>query len=83
VNLYQYDEGIFQIDWEAMEKSSTDSKYIHDVRMAECLTEKVVPIDCFNSIAVKDEEIQQFVQEKISTVEGDVPYINIQPWLKI
>jgi hypothetical protein len=83
VVLYQYDEGITKIDWEAMEKSSTESDYIHDVRMAECLTEKVVPLKCFHSIAVKNEEIRQLVQEKISIVEGNVPYINIQPWLNI
>ena len=83
VKLYPYDEGIAQIDWKAMEKSSTESEYIHDVRMAECLTEKVVPIGCFHSIAVKNEEIRQLVQEKISNVKGDVPYIDIQPWLNI
>lgn len=83
VILYRYDEGMAQIDWIAMERSSTESDYIHDVRMAECLTEKVVPINCFHSIAVKNEEIRQFVQKKISTCKGSVPYVDIQPWLNI
>lgn len=83
VILYDYNDGITRIDWNAMEKRSTESDYIHDVRMAECLTGKVVPLQCFHSIAVKNKEIRQLVQEKISTVKGNVPYINIQPWLNI
>lgn len=83
VKLYEYDEGINKIDWIAMEKSSTESKYIRDVRMAECLTEKIVPLNCFHSIAVKDNRILQFIKEKFSAVNGNKPFIDIQPWLKI
>lgn len=83
VKLYKYNEGISQIDWNAMEKSSMESDYTRNVRMAECLTEKVVPLNWFHSIAVKNEEIKSFVQKKISAEKGDKPFVDIRPWLKI
>lgn len=81
VQLLDYDTGIATIDWNAMESSSTLSDYNKNVRMAECLTEKVIPISCFHSIAVKDEPIKQIVEQKLQKISGEKPYVNIQPWL--
>ena len=83
VKLYKYDVGIEKIDWDAMEQSSTLSEYIHDVRMAECLTDKLVPLKVFHSIAVRNSNVQQMVQAKISKEKGNIPYVNIQPWLTL
>lgn len=83
VQLFEYSKGIQEIDWDSMEKSSTISDYIKNVRMAECLTEKIVPLSCFHSIAVRSEEVKQIVEDKIAQTDGDKPYVNIQPWLKI
>lgn len=83
VQLLEYNEGMQRIDWNAMEKSSTESEYIKNVRMAECLTEKIVPLNCFHSIAVRNKEAKRLVEEKIARVDGHKLYVNIQPWLKI
>lgn len=83
VNLFDYDEGIAEIDWDSMEESSTKSDYIKNVRMAECLTDKLIPISCFHSIAVRNETVKKIVTNKISFVRGDKPYVDIQPWLNV
>lgn len=82
VEIFDYDNGINIIDWDAMEKSSTESTYCKNVKMAECLTERVIPIDCFHSIAVRNDEIKELVEEKLKLVETAIPFVNIQPWLK-
>ena len=82
VQLLDYDTGIAAIDWDAMESSSTLSDYNKNVRMAECLTEKVVPVNYFHSIAVRDESIKRIVEQKLQIVYGTRPYVNIQPWLR-
>ena len=81
VEILDYDEGINSIDWEAMEKSSTESSYIKQVKMAECLTELVVPVECFTQIAVRNEEIKEEVEEKLKIFGQAKPHVNIQPWL--
>ncbi len=83
VELLSYEDGFEAIDWESMERSSTESDYIHDVRMAECLTNKVIPVNCFQSIAVKDESIQEIVEAKLRKYDGKIPHVNIRPWLNI
>ena len=83
VELFNFDEGISKIDWDAMEKSSTISNYVKNVRMAECLTEKLVPLECFHSIAVRNNSIKQIVIEKISHVYVNKPFVNVQPWLGV
>lgn len=82
VQLLDYDAGIAAIDWDAMESSSTLSDYNKNVRMAECLTEKVVPVKFFHSIVVRDESIKRIVEQKLQIVHGARPYVNIQPWLR-
>ena len=82
VQLLDYDTGIAAIAWDAMESSSTLSDYNKNVRMAECLTEKVVPVNYFHSIAVRDESIKRIVEQKLQIVHGTRPYVNIQPWLR-
>lgn len=81
VRLLNFDDGMNEIDWDAMESSSTASEYCKNVRMAECLTDKIVPVDCFQSIAVRNQDVKEIVEEKLQGVSGLKPYVNIQPWL--
>lgn len=81
VRLLSFDDGMNEIDWDAMESSSTASEYCKNVRMAECLTDKIVPVDCFQSIAVRNQDVKEIVEEKLQGVSGLKPYVNIQPWL--
>ena len=81
VQLLDYDTGLTNIDWDAMESSSTESEYNKNVRMAECLTDKKIYINDFFSIAVKDEETKKIINSKLKNRTGKKPYIDIQPWL--
>lgn len=83
--IYPYDEGINIIDWDIMElnKSSTlpygkDERYRTQVRMAECLSPKSIPIDDFLSICVKDDYSKTFVENILNKYKIKTPpYINI------
>ncbi len=57
--LYDYDEGFQRIDWGTMmEKNRTDD-YAKHVKMAECLTEKIIPINHFKCIYVPSEDVKE------------------------
>ena len=57
--LYDYDEGFQRIDWGTMmEKNRTDD-YAKHVKMAECLTEKIIPINYFICIYVPSEDVKE------------------------
>lgn len=79
--LYPYDEGFDLIDWDTMSKTGID-EYSKQVKMAECLTDKRVPINCINQIVVKDETVKTLVEEKLRNQNAAFPppYINIQNW---
>lgn len=83
VRLLSFDDGMNEIDWDAMESSSTLSDYYKQVRMAECLTDKVVPVNCFQSIAVRTQDVKVIVEQKLQGLIGSTPYVDIQPWLNI
>lgn len=83
VNLFDYDSGMDRIDWEAMERKATESGHCKNVKMAECLTELVVPTECFHSIAVRNPEIKKIVVEKLKRAKGEKPYVDVQPWLNV
>jgi hypothetical protein len=78
--LYNYEEGFSLIDWDAMAQSSSFSSTAHSTHMAECLTEKPIPVNCIQQIGVKDEQTKYIVEEMLQDVDGTLPYINIQPW---
>ncbi len=80
VNLLNYDEGFQSIDWNHMEKSSSESAEARLVRMAECLSDKPIPLNCFQSIAVEDDAKKRIIEGKLQKCKGRIPYVNIQPW---
>lgn len=82
VELLEYDEGMDTIDWEAMHTLGTEDDYIKNVKMAECLTDCVIPINAFNSICVKDEETKKIVENILREkgIEVPPPYVNPQKW---
>jgi hypothetical protein len=83
VELLEYDDGIRAIDWTTMEASSMSSEYARQVRMAECLTNKIVPVNCFQSIAVRNDDVKSYVEQKLTAVIGNSPYVDVRPWLNI
>lgn len=84
--LFEYSEGFKRIDWEVMEmtkedvnKQGIDERYHKQVRMAECLSPKPIAICDFQSIAVKDEETKQRVNEILDRHDIIIkPYIDIK-----
>lgn len=76
--LYDYDEGFQRIDWGTMmEKNRTDD-YAKHVKMAECLTEKIIPINHFKCIYVASEDVKEktiFILNE-NGVDFPPPFIN-------
>lgn len=78
--LYDYDEGMEMIDWQTLMTVGRDDTYAKHVKMAECLTELSVPIDCFQCIYVKNNEIKEIVEEKLrlGPINCPPPYVSVQ-----
>lgn len=81
-NLLEYDEGFKKIDWQAMDTLGTEDKYIKQVKMAECLTQLTIPAKCFQSIAVRNDEIRKYVKERLKChgIINKPPYVDIREW---
>ncbi|BEP28829.1 DarT ssDNA thymidine ADP-ribosyltransferase family protein [Helicovermis profundi] len=81
--LYDYDEGMRAIDWEIMHSYGTENENIKHVKMAECLTDKVIPAKYFLSINVRNENIKNYVQKLLKkyNIVHKPPHVNIQCWL--
>lgn len=78
--LFSYDEGFNKIDWDTlMEKNRADA-YAKEVKMAECLTDLVVPPNCFQCIYVPSEEIKRSVTDKLEKhgINCPPPYVNVR-----
>lgn len=45
--LYDYEEGFKRIDWDTMAKVGLSDQVSKQTKMAECLSAKVIPVDCF------------------------------------
>lgn len=80
--LYEYTEGLDAIDWDKMHTLGNDCEDVKHVKMAECLTDLVVPYDCFQSICVGNSKVEKkvlaIIKEKGKNTRP--PYINIRPW---
>lgn len=78
--LYNYEEGIINIDWETMEKVGTTDEYSRNVKMAECLTDKCIPAELFQCVYVPDIEIKKYI-ETLFHAKGIIeqpPYVSVQ-----
>ena len=80
--LMDYEEGFNSIDWEAMHTHGTDNEHIKNVKMAECLTHLVVPVEVFQCIYVKDKKTKSFVESKLkeNNIFNKPPYVDVQKW---
>lgn len=78
--LYDYADGINNIDWDTMEKAGTTDEYSRNVKMAECLTDKCIPADLFQCVYVPDEETKQYIEKLFQNkgITEQPPYVNIQ-----
>lgn len=78
--FYEYDEGFSKIDWDTLMEVGRDDNYAKEVKMAECLTDLIVPAECFKCIYVPSEEVKNIVEQKFRDNDLDFPppYVNVQ-----
>lgn len=77
--LYDYDEGFDLIDWDTLTKVGRNDTYAKEVKMAECLTDLIVPPKCFKCIYVPSEDVKQIVEKRFEkhNIDFPPPYINV------
>lgn len=77
--LYDYDKGFQMIDWGTMMEKNRKDDYAKQVKMAECLTEKIIPINYFNCIFVSSEDVKKktiYILKK-NGVDSQPPFVNV------
>nr|WP_314767538.1 DarT ssDNA thymidine ADP-ribosyltransferase family protein [uncultured Lachnoanaerobaculum sp.] len=79
--LFTFDKGMEEIDWETMEEKGREDTYAKEVKMAECLSESSIPATSFNCIYVANDKIKEYVTIKLKKygIVSEPPYINIMP----
>lgn len=79
--LYEYIDGMNNIDWDTMETAGAVDEYSRNVKMAECLTDKCIPADLFQCVYVPDEKVKQYIERlfRDNGIMEQPPYVNIQP----
>ncbi len=80
VTLYDYEEGIEQIDWDALDLSYGEKNYDKQKNMAECLCPKSLIMTHFQSFGVPNESVKNRVEQlyKESHSTDRLPFVNIQ-----
>lgn len=80
VVLYEYDEGYSLIDWDTLETVGRIDNVAREIKMAECLTNLIIPPNLFKCIYVPNQEIKDVVGETMRRYDVDFPppYINVQ-----
>ncbi len=78
--LYNYVDGIRNIDWDTMERVGGTDEYSRNVKMAECLTDKCIPAELFQCVYVPDIETQKYIEGLFQDkgILEQPPYISIQ-----
>ncbi len=78
--LYNYLDGIENIDWDTMEMTGVTDEYSRNVKMAECLTNKCIPAELFQCVYVPDMETKQYIEELFQNrgISEQPPYVSIQ-----
>jgi hypothetical protein len=79
--MYDYVQGFENINWEAMATYGNETECIKHAKMAECLTEKSIPIEAFQCIYVKSEEVKKYILKIFENykIQKNPPYINVMP----
>lgn len=80
--LYDYVDGIKNIDWDTMEKVGEADEYSRNVKMAECLTDKCIPAELFQCVYVPDIETKQYIEELFQDkgIMEQPPYVSVAKW---
>ncbi|MDI9208579.1 DUF4433 domain-containing protein [Clostridium butyricum] len=78
--LFDYDEGFDKIEWEILQHAGLTDKRSRNIKMAECLSNDVVPFEDFRCIYVRNHKVKKKVEEKIEEhgLEYNPPFIYVQ-----
>ncbi|QWT52111.1 DarT ssDNA thymidine ADP-ribosyltransferase family protein [Eubacterium sp. MSJ-33] len=78
--LYDYQQGLEVIDWDAMETLGTEDEYCKNVKMAECLAEFGIPAELFQCVYVPTEAVKKHVEMLLRNygITEQPPYVAIQ-----
>lgn len=81
--LLEYREGFEAIDWDTMHSKGRGDDYAKKVKMAECLTDLIIPVEVFQCIYVRDAESKKIVEDKLKAhgITEKPPYVHIMPWV--
>jgi len=81
--LMEYEEGFKEIDWDTMHAKGRQDDYAKKVKMAECLTELIVPATVIQCIYVKDNETKLLVEKdlKDNGITEKPPFVDVSKWL--
>lgn len=79
--LYDYDTGMEEIDWDILMEVGSRADGAKNIKMAECLSDMIIPASCFQSIAVATKENKEYVERLLQECNIDYPppYVDIQP----
>jgi len=78
--LHDYDTGIELIDWDTLMEVGRIDNDARQIKMAECLTDEIIPAKHFFAIAVKDAVTKEKVEDilRAASFSHPPPYIDIQ-----
>ena len=79
--LYEYEEGFKRIDWDTMAKVGLTDPDSKQTKMAECLSAKVIPVDCFQCFYVPSEQSKEFAENTLRAygIKFPPPFVNVMP----
>lgn len=79
--LYDYEEGFKRIDWDTMAKVGLTDPDSKQTKMAECLSAKVIPVDCFQCFYVPSEQSKEFAENTLRAygIKFPSPFVNVMP----
>ena len=79
--LYDYEEGFKRIDWDTMARVGLTDPDSKQTKMAECLSAKVIPVDCFQCFYVPSEQSKEFAENTLRAygIKFPPPFVNVMP----
>ena len=77
--LYNYEEGFRLIDWDTMTKVGAVDEDAKHIKMAECLSDKVLPVESFACLYVATDDVKEYVKELLrkNGIQFPPPYVNV------
>lgn len=79
--LYDYDEGFDLIDWETLMKTGLKDGDAKQIKMAECLSDKVISVEHFKCFYVRSRQVKMQVESLLRAygVDFPPPFVNEMP----